>query len=332
MKEINNERLICPGIYQDGSSIRIDLSLYFSDSDAIPATVFAESVAGLNRMANQARDAIVALLGIDNPDKTALYLETVRNGSKFTDFIFRVFLGSDEDAARTADALHERFGVNRLMESKCIQNILIAAVIAYCVQGVVREFVPAEKANAAIEATNSVIINAGRDLNIAPERLEYILREKIPSPLKAGKGAVQALQPAVMKEDTVVKVGGRNGIEIPRVVIENMPSPADITTKERPNRIDIDNIRIQVLASDIDRRKTGWAVRLPEDSICPGRRLKAILDDTINPADLMYQAWRNASISIYMSPDGRPQHVLIRAILDENAVTDTRPAAPSTSP
>ena len=144
MKEINNERLICPGIYQDGSSIRIDLSLYFSDSDAIPATVFAESVAGLNRMANQARDAIVALLGIDNPDKTALYLETVRNGSKFTDFIFRVFLGSDEDAARTADALHERFGVNRLMESKCIQNILIAAVIAYCIQGVVREFVPAD--------------------------------------------------------------------------------------------------------------------------------------------------------------------------------------------
>lgn len=330
---MNKEKLICPGIYQDGSSICIDLSLYFSDSDAIPATVFAESVAGLNRMASLARDAIVALLGIDNPDKTALYLETVRNGSKFTDFIFRVFLGSDEEATRTADSLHERFGVNRLMESKCVQNILVAAVIAYCVQGVVREFVPAEKANAAIEATNSVIINAGHDLNIAPDRLRDILAEKIPSPLKAGKGAVQALQPAVMKDNTVVKVGGRDGIEIPHVVIENMPPPSVITTKERPNRIDINNIRIQVLASDIDRRKTGWAVRLPEDSICPGRRLKAILDDTINPADLMYQAWRNASISIYMSPDGKPQHVLIRAILGADVSTET-PTADSqpTSP
>ena len=326
---MKDESMICPGIYLDGSSIRIDLSVYFSNPDAIPATVFAESVTGLNRMAEQASDAITTLLGVDSAENSVLYLETVRNGSKLSDFVFRIFLGSDAEASRTADILHRRFGVNKLMESKHIQNVVIAAIIAFCVRDVVKDFIPAEKAGPAIEATNSVILNAGRDLNMTSDQLEQILREKIPHPIRAGKGAVQALQPALMKEDTTVKIGGHDGIEIPHAVVTNMPSPSSISVKDKPTRIDLENVRIQVLASDIDRRKSGWAVRLPEDSICPGRRIRAVLDATISPADLMYQAWRRANISIYMAPDGKPQHVLIRAILAEAAPTESQPPTQS---
>lgn len=311
---MSEKKTICPGIHLDGSSIRIDLSVYFSNPDAIPATVFAESVEGFNRMAKQASDAIIAILGIDNPEGSALYLETVRNGSKLTDFIFRIFLGSDEEASRTADILHQCFGVNRIMESKTVQNLIVAAIIAFCVRDVVREFVPAEKANAAIEATNSVIFNAGRDLNIAPDRLEQIFREKIPHPIKAGKGAVLALQPALMKEDTAVKIGGHDGVEIPSVVVTNMPPPSVISVKDKPTRIDLKNVRIQVLASDIDRRRTGWAIMLPEDSIYPKKRIKAVLDETIRPSDLMYKAWIDADISIYMTPDGKVKHAFVQTI------------------
>lgn len=311
MKEV---KTICPGIHLDGSSIRIDLSVYFSNPDAIPADVFAESVVGFNRMAKQASNAIVELLGVDNPEGYLLYLETVRNGSKLTDFVFRIFLGSDAEASRTADILHKRFGVNSIMESKHVQNIVIAAIIAFCVRDVVKEFVPAEKAGAAIEATNSVILNAGRDLNIAPDRLEQIFREKIPHPIKAGKGAVQALQPALMKENTSVKIGGHDGVEIPSVVVTNMPHPSEISVSDKPTRIDLKNVRIQVLASDIDRRKTGWAIMLPDDSIYPQKRIKAELDETIRPSDLMYKAWVNADVSIYMSPDGKAKRAFVQSI------------------
>jgi len=324
---MKDETMICPGIHLDGTSIRIDLSVYFSNPDAIPATVFAESVTGLNRMADQASDAIMALLGIDSAEHSVLYLETVRNGSKLSDFVFRIFLGSDAEAERTADMLHQRFGVNRLMESKHIQNVVIAAIIAFCVRDVVRDFVPAEKAGPAIEATSSVILNAGRDLNMTSDQLERLLREKIPHPIKAGKGAVQALQPALMKEGTTVKIGGHDGVEIPHAVVTNMPSPASISVKDRPTRVDLANIRIRVLASDIDRRKSGWAVMLPEDSMFPGRRIRAVLDATIRPSDMMYQAWMQADISVYIAPNGKPQHVLIRAILGDDAAAETSTAA-----
>lgn len=312
--KMSERKTICPGIHLDGSSIRIDLSVYFSNPDAIPATVFAESVAGFNRMAKQASDAIVSILGVDNTAGSALYLETVRNGSKLTDFVFRIFLGSDEEAARTADILHQRFGVNRFMESRHVQNIIFAAIIAFCLRDVVRTFAPAEKAGAAIEATNSVILNAGRDLNIAPDMLEQMFREKIPSPIKAGKGAVQALQPALMKDDTKVKIGGRDGVEIPPAVVTNMPPPSAISDKDKPERIDMKNVRIRVLASDIDRRKSGWAIMLPEDSVYPGKRIKAVLDETIRPSDLMYKAWVDADISIYMSPDRKAQKAFVHSI------------------
>lgn len=311
---MSEKEAICPGIYLDGSSIRIDLSMYFSNPDAIPATVFAESVAGFNRMAKQASDAIVAILGVDNPEGSVLYLETVRNGSKFTDFVFRIFLGSDAEASRTADILHQRFGINRIMESKHIQNIVIAAIIAFCIRDVVREFVPAEKAGTAIEASNSVILNAGRDLNLTQDQLEQIFREKIPHPIKAGKGAVQALQPARLKENTTVKIGGREGVEIPSVVVTNMPPPSAISIKDKPTRIDMKNVRIQVLASDIDRRKSGWAIMLPDDSIYPKKRIKAVLDETIRPSDLMYKAWVNADVSIYMTPDGKAERAFVQSI------------------
>lgn len=311
---MSEQEMICPGIHLDGSSIRIDLSVYFSNPDAIPATVFAESVAGFNRMAKLASEAIVAILGVDNHEGSVLYLETVRNGSKLTDFVFRIFLGSETEASRTADILHQRFGVNRVMESKHVQNIIVAAIVAFCVREVVREFVPAEKASAAIEATNSVIFNAGRDLDVASDWLERLIREKIPHPLKAGKGAVQALQPALMKENTSVKIGGKDGVEIPSVVVTNMPPPSIIIAKDKPMRIDLKNVRIQVLASDIDRRRTGWAIMLPEDSIYPKKRVKAVLDETLCPSDLMYKAWVDADISLYMTPDGKVKYAFVQTI------------------
>lgn len=315
---MSESKTICPGIRLDGASIRINLSMYFSNPDAIPATVFAESVSGFNNMAKQANDAIVALLGIDNPDGAILYLDTVRNGSKLSDFVFRIFLGSDEEAASTADKLHQRFGVNNIMESKHIQNTIIAAIFAFCVRDVIREFTPAETAGTAIEATNSVILNAGRDLNMTPDQLERIFREKIPHPIKAGKGAVQALQPALMKSDTTVKIGGSAGVEIPSAIVTNMPPPSIISTKEKPSRLDLENVRIKVLASDIDRRKTGWAIMMPDDSIYPNKRIRAMLDETIRPSDLMYKAWVNADISIYMSADGKIKYASVRSINPEN--------------
>ena len=310
----NETTEVCPGIVLEGDCIRIDLSLYFSNSEAIPADVFADSVNGMSHLVHEAQNAFTSLLGIDRPQKTAVYLNTVRNGSKLTDFVFRVFLGSDEEASRTADVLHQRFGINELVESKHIQNIVIVAIVAFLLRDVACTYMSRENSVPAIEATNSIILNAGRDLNMESSELERILSESIRNTKRASKDAVMAIQPAQMKPDTLVKVGGHDGIEIPRAIVSKLPPPSAIDTKEPPSRIDLSGMKLSVLAMDIDRKKTGWAVSLPKDSICGDRRLRAILDDSVSQADLMYHPSVTADISVYLSPSGKPDHVLIRSI------------------
>lgn len=308
---------ICPGIYHEGSSISIDLSVYFSNPDAVPAKVFVESVNGMNMMMTESRHAILKLLGIDCGGESVLYLQTVRNGSKISDFIFRIFFGSDEEANQTADILHKRFGLNKLMESKHVQNILIAALVAFVVRDVATKYLEGEKSASTINATNSVILNAGRDLNLPDGTIDRVFKECIVNRPKASKGALLALQPATMKSDTVVKIGGRDGEEIPQDVVTNIPPPSVIKLKEEPASYNLNGIRIGVMASDIDRRKSGWAVKLPANSPFPGKRIKAELVPSVKTTDLMYREEVNADITIYQDAKGKPQRVLIRNIIDD---------------
>lgn len=306
--------MICPGIQQEGNSIKIDLSVYFSSPDAIPAKVFADSVNGMNQMLGESKLAIMRLLGIDGASAVELYLQTVRNGSKIQDFFFKIILGSDDEANHTAEKLHKRFGLNKFMESKHIQNVLVAALVTYLVANVAGKYMDAQKAQHAIEASNSVILNAGRDLNVDPKTIEQVFRETIANPPRACKGALLALQPAKMKSDTVVKIGDREGEEIPAQIVSNMPNPAVIQTKELPAKYDLQCVNVSVMASDIDRRKTGWAVKLPPDGLFAGKRIHAELDPTIDLADVMYREFVTADITIYQDRKGNPKKVYVRAV------------------
>lgn len=308
---------IYPGIYYEGSSVSFDLSIYFSDPDAIPAKVFVESLNGMSMMLEESRHALLKMFDVDCGGKSVLYLDTVRKGSTIEELIVRFFFGSDEEAKQFVDNLRERFKIKKLMDSKVIQSIAISAIVAFALRGVAMKYLDAEKSAPTINATNSIILNAGRDLNMPDGALEKILKECIVNQPKVSKGALMAIQPATLKADTVVKIGGPSGEEIPREVVSSMPPPSVIKLKEEPASYNLDSISIEVMASDIDRRKTGWAVRMPANSPFPGKRISAVLDETVAPSDLMYRKDVKADITVFQDAKGKPQRVLIRNVLAE---------------
>lgn len=308
---------IYPGVYYEGSSVSFDLSIYFSYPDAIPAKVFVESLNGMSMMIEESRHAILKMFNVDCSGKSVLYLDAVRKGSTIEELVIRFFFGSDEEAKEFVDNLRERFKIKELMDSKIIQNIAISAIVAFALRGVAMKYLDAEKSAPTINATNSIILNAGRDLNMPDGALEKILNESIVNRPKVGKGALMAIQPATLKTNTVVKIGGPTGVEIPAEVISNMPPPSVIKLKEVPASYNLNNIRIEVMASDIDRRKNGWAVRMPTDSPFPGKRISAVLDEAIAPSDLMYRRDVNADITVFQDAKGKPQRVLIKNIITD---------------
>ena len=306
---------IFPGVYYEGTSVKFDLSVYFSEPDAIPVKVFADSIVGMNMLLEESRHAILKILDVDCGGKSVLYLDAVRKGSTIQELAVRFFFGSDEEAQQFVDNLRKKFKIDK-MGNKTFISLLIVAAISYCAINVAGKYLDAEKSKIAIDASNSLIINAGHDLNIPPEVLKKTFDECIARKPKACKGALMAIQPATMKSDTVMKVGGKDGVEIPNGVISNMPRPSVIKTTDEPTCYDLDGMSIGVMASDIDKRKSGWAVKLPANSPFPGQRIKAVLDPTVKPSDLMYRKEVTADITIYQDANGKAQHVLIRKIAD----------------
>lgn len=310
------------GVRVAGNVLEMDFSIYFSDPRAIPAQIFADGVVGTLRMVRESRVALLSLLGVENLGaQCEVCVDKVVPGSKREDFLFRVFLGSDAEAAETADKLHQRFGVNKMLESRHVQNVAIAAILAYALNCGVSKFVDTAKRQPLIQATNSIVLNAGRDLNLEDGRVKELLETGIHDKTAAGKGAVMALGPARCGDGTVVRVGGPEGVEIPRDVVGSLPDPDDIKTEKRRTEADYENVEVQFVAGDRDKRANGWAVIMPPDTPGAGRRLPAEIADSISPLDLMYRKTANVDVTLFFAKNGKANRVLIRALSENQTPT-----------
>lgn len=119
-----------------------------------------------------------------------------------------------------------------------------------------------------------------------------------------------------MKNDTVVTIGGDGGVTIPSAVLQSLPDPGDIDTNEPPKTLDIDGVEVTVIASDIQKSTSGWAVTLPPGYPFSGKRIKAELGENVRPSDMMYRETLKVDLTVYRDPskDMRVTHVLIRSI------------------
>ena len=65
------------------------------------------------------------------------------------------------------------------MDSKIIQNIAISAIVAFTIREVAVKYIDAKKSVPNISATNSLVLIAGRDLNMPDGALEKIFKENV---------------------------------------------------------------------------------------------------------------------------------------------------------
>lgn len=304
--------MVMPGVELSGRTIALRFSVRYSNPDAIPVPVLRESITGVEQLVRETRRAILGVLGVDETEKSAILFDTLTTGSKLQDWLFRVVFGSDEEAAAAAESLRKRFGFEKMMEGKNVQNIVIAGILAYVICNVAKTFVPAGKSVPLIEASHAMVINAGRDLNISEERFLDILNAGIGNKTKAGKAAVQALAPAGLKPGTRVMVGSK---EIPQEILAGLPDPDAIVDKKTPREMPYENVPVEIIACDKQNQQKGWAVALPKGYVGGGGvRLKALLADGVATGDLMFKEYARADVTVVVNDKGRPAHVIIRRV------------------
>jgi hypothetical protein len=304
---------ILDGITIVGNRIDFAFSICYSSGDAIPLKVMEECFKGINKLLKESSQAFEEILLVDNSLKRTILVDTILPGCKLGNFVFSCFLGSNEEAQRTAQKIHARFGVNKMLEGRNIQNIAVAAIVAYGIATVAKTCMPKEKSGVVIEATNSIVMNVGRDLNMEEGELDKILDEGVDKKLAAGRAAVQAMLPASQIAGADVKIGGENGILIPRAVLRSLPDPSEIDTRESPKTADINDVLVTVIAGDRQKSDSGWAIELPEQYPWSGKRIKAKLDTGVLPGTMMYKEKVTVDLTVYYdTTNSTPRYVLIR--------------------
>ena len=71
----------------------------------------------------------------------------------------------------------EKLSVEKLMDIKIIQNVAICAIVAFGLSRVVVKFIDTVQSGHLINATNSVVLNSGRDINITDDWYERMFEK-----------------------------------------------------------------------------------------------------------------------------------------------------------
>jgi len=230
--------------------------------------------------------------------ETKVFVKEVQAGSLFNNFAIQYILGGEENAKKAEELIKKI-----QQDSQPVKTIVAIGVGATMMYGLL-QVLPKGEPVKAIEAHNSVIIQAGGDVNLTPESVTEVL-EAMKDKRKLSKDVVGALHPA--KHDaSPIELGGLSALTIPTDVIHAAPEEYKPPVPEEKDER-YKNVPLLISASDRDNPDKGWA------GVAIGvhdSRLKIFLSSNVDPKNLHGKTRVNADITItskYQS--GRKQHL-----------------------
>lgn len=296
-----------------GSTLEFDFSLYMSDGSPIAADLFADGLRGMERLLKDSPEAFLGFFGVEIPAKkceTSVSLDQVRSGSKLEDLLFRIALGTEEEA----NALADRIRAYMKEHPKLTASVIVALILSWTAVKGVAIYSDARNRQPAIEARDSVIVQVGGDLRLDASQVREMLESGVSGSRRTIRAAAQVLAPAKQRGDTVVKLGGPDGVEIPSAIVAPMPFPDQVKDEPETNEESFERVKLDFAAMDRDRKKSGWAVEMPKGFPGAGRRLPAKLADMVNPNELRYARDAEVDITVVKDAAGVAKSVLIRKL------------------
>lgn len=165
-----------------------------------------------------------------------------------------------------------------------------------------------------MQAYNSLIINAGGDVNLSPEQIKNY-QDSFKDSKKLTQQAVDALAPSKLSPNSTLEIENIPELNTDAALLEIIPidyQPPKQEEKLQP----YENVNLVIFASDQDKSKTGWAGVVPDIFT---KRVKFILGDDVKPevlhgnkhvkADVVVKEKFNSNKNRY-----EPYEVLIVAI------------------
>ncbi len=250
----------------------------FTIEEPVPVDIAIKSLKSFESLLERTRLLVSMSMDNINIEGTEVFVKEVGEGSFIVDFLVKYVIG--EDNRQKAEEIYEST-VRNNEKVRTVVAIGVGAALVVGAQALHSNFFPSAPQQPAIEAYNSVIINAAGDVNISPDQIKQY-QDSLKDSKKLAQETVNALAPARLTPNSQIEVEGLQHLNVEPQFINNVPEtyqPPIADEREEAHS----NVDILIFASDKDRSETGWAGNIPSLFT---KRVKFILGDDVQPSTL----------------------------------------------
>jgi hypothetical protein len=162
-----------------------------------------------------------------------------------------------------------------------------------------------------------VIITIGAsEMHMTPEQFSAIVQSAVESKKDAAQNAIKLMAPARTDPSSSVDLNAASQgpkLQVPPAAIAETPKHLELPKNERT--MDLPNAIVEIRASDLDSKKTGWAGKIQGAT----DRVRIELDPTVSETEMFGKSQVTADVTLIYAPRGRgetlkPAKIYIRKI------------------
>lgn len=282
----------------NGNVIDLPFQIYATSGVAFPAFMAAGHIEGIAKSLTQTKHLLQKLIPDVDFGENLVLLDTVRpGGSKFWDWTFRLTLGSDEEANATADKIREWLK----MHPVALGVISVAVILSVGGIYLANRYIDASQQGDVIQHSKNILKDVSLELNMDGPVFIELAQASCPPSTTLMKTAATILSP-VKETGGALKIGGKEeGINIPKEMIQKIPSPDQIVDDEDLIPVPFTAISACVVQSSMEHTDQIWKLKLPDENPFSKRSIKTILDveQGVTPAQLMWKQHVVVDLIIY---------------------------------
>ena len=264
----------------------------FTVENPVPVNIVIDSLRAHERLLKRSGKFLESVYDGLHITATTVYVEEISEGSWVADFLVKYVVGEENE-----EQFRELFD-NILRDNQKMRTAVavgVGALLYAGAQALYSSYVPDTPSQPAIEAHNSIVIQAAGDINIPEEKVQEFI-EQNKNNKQVARDTIDALKPASVTPGSMMEVQGIPvSLTMSRDADEALPADMSFIPPNEQDKT-YNSIDIYISASDEDSGKKGWGGLVPD---LFNNRVRFVLDENVDPKILHGKRKVNASITVH---------------------------------
>lgn len=245
--------------------------------------------------------------------ETQVFVEQIQAGSLKEKLLVKYLFRTKENYEQAENL------VEKILEDNEVIKYLVALGVGASLMYAATLLLPSGSAAPppSITAYNNQIINIGGDMQMSSGDIQAVLKG-ITDKKSLARDAVKVVKPAKADKDSAIEIEGLQAFTINNKLVDQFPDNYEPPMPMEKSSY-YENVRVVIDASDRHRRATGWGGSVPA---LFEKRVKFVLDEMIDPADIHGKTAINANIHVTERFNASKKEYEIKEVLIEDIATD----------